>query len=593
MQRCFHVPKGGSNNLVETALALQKNQFEEIINAQTLQLREATEYWEQQMMQWDATIFQLEEQGERSQSELHDHYQFELRQVHRAMDAAIVEARSQAATFIRTGIQKLKDMETERDKMIKQAVTTALEQQKMEFDAIINSQELLLKEANSRLEQQQILMDLEAKRGTQSVPGTRDPILGDVGTDLDQIIRQAVEVALKQQKVEFEAIISAHESKLQEVTEYWEQQKIQWDASMIQLAEQGERSQSELHDHYQYELRQVHRAMDAAIVEAQSEATTFVRTGKQKLKDMETERDEMITQAVTTALEQQKMEFDEIINSQELLLKEANSRLEQQQILMDPKLETERDHMIHQSIEVAVSQQKAEFEAKMSAHESKLREITEYWEQQKIQWDASMIELEEQGKRSQSELHDHYQYELRQVHRAMDAAIVEAQSEAVTFVRAGMQKIKDMETERDEMIMKAAAAALEQQQTFCTQKSQLQEASMLREQQNGHCKGSTISLEEQGKRSQSEPQNPDQCELREMHRGMDVAMFDAPLAASTFVRRGIQGLTDKEEPKPRFQDPKRHFQGNHPREKEQKQQALFFGDAIELQDLSHKNKTEA
>ncbi len=648
----------GSNNAVQTVLALQKAQFEEIINAQALQLREATEYWEQQKKHWDESMIQLEEQGMRSQAELHDHYQYELRHVHRAMDAAIIEAQSHAATFVRTGMQKLKDMEKERDEMIKHAVRAALEQQKMEFDGIIESQKVLLKEANARLE---ALTDLEADSGTHSVSRIRDPKLCDLETHRDQMINQDVEEALTQQKAEFEKVTRALKYQLRETTEYWEQQKAHWDASAIQLEEQGKRAQSELHDHYHYELRHVHRAMDAAIVEAQSQAATFVRTGMQKLKDMETEQDETIKLAVRAALEQQKMEFDGIFNSQKVLLKDANADLVQQPAPLDLRAEsrthsisrtrdsnhseigTDRDQMIDRAVEVAVSQQKTEFEEITRAHESQLRDATEYWEQQKAHWEASTIQLEEQGKRAQSELHDHYQYELRNVHQAMDAAIVEAQSQAATFVRTGVQKLKDMETEQDEMIKHAVGAALEQQKmefdgtfnsqkvrlkevnadlvqhqplfdleaetcsqsvsrktdpnhsdietksTVCAQKSQMQEATMHWEQQKRHWNGSNLKLEVQGQRSQSELHNHYQCELRDVHRGKDAAMSETQSEASTLVRTGAQKLAGEKLRNECFPPPKCHLQAIGTQQKEQGQAVSFFGDAIELQDLSQRN----
>jgi hypothetical protein len=146
--------------------------------------------------------------------------------------------------------------------MIKHAVGAALEQQKMEFDGTFNSQKVRLKEVNADLVQHQPLFDLEAETCSQSVSRKTDPNHSDIET---------------------KSTVCAQKSQMQEATMHWEQQKRHWNGSNLKLEVQGQRSQSELHNHYQCELRDVHRGKDAAMSETQSEASTLVRTGAQKL----------------------------------------------------------------------------------------------------------------------------------------------------------------------------------------------------------------------------------------------------------------------------------------------------------------------
>lgn len=226
------------------------------------------------------------------------------------------------------------------------------------------------------------------------------------GRAMERRRQQAVvQAALEEQKREFEATIQHHKLQLEESLKHQELERVDWEAAMKERAEHEKRQQLELKEHYEYEMRTLHRTMDAAVVEAQSDAASFINTEVRKLKDMEKRRDQEIDQAVHAALEQQKLGFDAII--------------QQQRVQLEHSFQEERLH-----------------------------------------WDAAMKQLEEGEQRQRLELKEHYEYELRCLHRTMDAVVVEAQAEAAKFMRTGAQKLKDMEKQRHVEIEQAVQAAM-------------------------------------------------------------------------------------------------------------------------------------
>jgi NAD(P)H-dependent FMN reductase len=189
-----------------------------------------------------------------------------------------------------------------------------------------------------------------------------------------------VQAALEEQKREFEATIQHHKLQLEESLKHQELERVDWEAAMKERAEHEKRQQLELKEHYEYEMRTLHRTMDAAVVEAQSDAASFINTEVRKLKDMEKRRDQEIDQAVHAALEQQKLGFDAII--------------QQQRVQLEHSFQEERLHC------------------------GRRNEAARGGEQ-----------------RQRLELKEHYEYELRCLHRTMDAVVVEAQAEAAKFMR--------------------------------------------------------------------------------------------------------------------------------------------------------------